>query len=278
MKRTAIAVMMLAWFAHGVYAGTALDSLTSASPAYDFTIAIPAVPALGPLQADPARSAPVSKENIPGRYVAKLAIEGPYMAVEMIVSKDSTIKVKEGNMDQVSPWFTGKWEFKSGKFSYTCNAPGFENNKTVIDMSGVSRAALKTKEGVQVMVTLGGQTLPFRIWETDKPFFGEKGLEDASPKAASKVLPVGYSIHIKDADRKVFEKVYAKNAADFYNVGRQFVGGKIDRAEFFVGYTTMQGKTAIYLVSITENGMVIGKFRVDADLSTGKVEYLQAED
>ncbi|HAH31855.1 MAG TPA: hypothetical protein DCL44_06025 [Elusimicrobia bacterium] len=96
-------------------------------------------------------------------------------------------------------------------------------------------------------------------------------------KAAARVLAVSYSAQIKDADKKYFDAVYAKNTSGFYNVGRQLVGNKIDQAEFFVAYATRQSDRAVYLVKISVDNMAISKFRADV-LANGKVEYSQAED
>lgn len=100
----------------------------------------------------------------------------------------------------------------------------------------------------------------------------------AEGRSSPRALPVGYSRLIKDADRRSFEQVYSKHNRDFYNIGHQLVGAKIDQAAFFVDHATEQGNAMVYIVSITKNDVAIGKFRVDANISTGKVEYSLAGD
>ena len=87
------------------------------------------------------------------------------------------------------------------------------------------------------------------------------------------VLPVGYNINIKDADKKFFAKMYASHAVEFKNVGRNLVGNKIENAEFFVDFANNQGNMMVYTVSITNNRRVVGQFRVDANTATGQVDY-----
>lgn len=101
---------------------------------------------------------------------------------------------------------------------------------------------------------------------------------DSLDKAAFRALLVGYSILIKDTDKKYFEQVYVKNASDFYNIGKQLVGNKINQAAFRVDYATKQNDRMVYIVSITCNGIAIDRFRVDVDVKTGKVEYSLAGD
>ncbi len=123
-----------------------------------------------------ATAGKITAAKLPGIYAAKLAIPGPYLAVEIRIKADNTYTFRQGNMDEVSPAFEGTWEFKKGVFIGRLSVPGFDEPVIQeIDLKGKTMTDLKN--GVQVMVKsslLGPEPLPFNIRKTDKPFFPSK--------------------------------------------------------------------------------------------------------
>ncbi len=122
----------------------------------------------------PSNFKKVTTTNLPGRYVAKIDIEGPYLAVEFKVADGGIYTIRIGNMDHISPTFHGAWKLEGGVFKGTHLVPGLGPVSIEIDLSSADRNSIKNPRGVRVLVKsdqFGGESIPFRIAEIDKPFF-----------------------------------------------------------------------------------------------------------
>lgn len=118
-----------------------------------------------------ARARTVEEKDLPGIYVARIDVEGPYLKAEIKVNADHTYSIRMAQIDSgPSPAFQGTWSFEGGKFSGHHDAPGFGRVLIEANLGRVTLAGLKRKEQAAA-VTLGGNELPFKLIKTDRPFF-----------------------------------------------------------------------------------------------------------
>ena len=129
----------------------------------------------GPIKAASAKPVGTTIESkaLAGIYVAKLAVQGPYLAAEIRLAGDGTYtaRIADASSGPSAP-MQGTWKFAKGVVTGAHTAPGFGKVSITLDLRGKSQGDLAT--GVDATITsaaLGG-TLPFRVAKTDKPFFG----------------------------------------------------------------------------------------------------------
>ncbi len=120
----------------------------------------------------------ITAQDIAGSYLsAKLAIEGPYYALELKVSPDGkTATFRDANMDTVRPEgdCTAKIQIVQNlaQVELNCKSMGRQQLHLEIDLDGVTPAALKA--GTQVRARSEAtemQWLPFQAKQSNRSFF-----------------------------------------------------------------------------------------------------------
>ncbi len=120
----------------------------------------------------PAESAaaPVTAAELPGRYHATLAVEGPVVAVDLDLKADGTYEIQVGDREGHGPKLIGRWQLIDGHLFGSHEVPGQGSVSIDIDLSGTSAVQLASGEGAPVNITsslFGESALPLRVVKRD---------------------------------------------------------------------------------------------------------------
>ncbi|MCM2277450.1 MAG: hypothetical protein NDJ89_05185 [Oligoflexia bacterium] len=124
-----------------------------------------------------AFAAGLTPDDLHGYVAGKLAVPGPYFAVELSINRNGTYIYREGNMDSVTPNGAcfGDYEIRNDVFSGTlwCKDRGDQERiHQEIDLRGITPASLKKGVTAEVRSSALGETpLPFTFRKLQKPFF-----------------------------------------------------------------------------------------------------------